>query len=130
LGIPWAAQADIEEEEMAKLELQVSDQWVALGKALVEDEALRRRFDKDPVAVLKEFDVSLPAELSNDALREVKLLDAVRDVTAADRTQLRAFAAASVEEGAAVVVETAAYPATYPVTMVVIGAAVIVGTEA
>ena len=102
---------------MAKFTINIPDNVIRLSKAIIHDEKTRMSFDEDPVGVLKEYGIEIPDDLTNEKLKEMKLLDLKEQCENTNKTALRS--AAAVEAG----IEATMTPYTYPVTLVLVGVA-------
>lgn len=104
---------------MAKLELNIPDQFIKLGKALLKDDSVRKDFEERPADTLRKFGVALPKEITNEKLKEISLIESM----ARGGAQMRNAAAVEV------VAEATMTPYTYPVTAVGIAVGAAVATE-
>jgi hypothetical protein len=103
---------------MAKITVNIPDNMVKLGKDLIGNDSVRNRFNEDPVAVLREYGLELPEDMTSEKLQEFRLKDMLRELQNIDRTAMRNAAAAEV------VIEAAMTPYTVPVVEVVIAVGV------
>ena len=105
---------------MAQIKINIPDEFVEMGRALVADKALRDKFEEDPVGTMKEFGISLPDDITNEALKEDRLFGAWKLSEKAD------FKGPEMVAEVEVVVDAAMTPATVPVAVVAVGIVVAV----
>lgn len=94
---------------MTEITINIPDEFVEMGKAMMADKSLRSKFNDDPVGTMTEFGIKLPDDLTNEKLREYKVLDSSEQCERMDAKGPITAAALT--------------PYTYPVTMVGVGVA-------
>lgn len=104
---------------MAEITIKIQDEFIKMGKALVADEALRNRFDVDPVGTMKDFGIKLPEDLTNEKLKKYGVLSLLE-------CKGSEFKGPEVIAEVEVIVDAAMTPATIPIAAVVVGVVVAV----
>jgi hypothetical protein len=82
---------------MERVSVDVADSVVKLGQALLKEPATLQRFEEDPVGLLREYGISVPEGVTNESLRDVKLLEGIGKHVRWQRMNVVPYAVSAVE---------------------------------